>query len=40
LQYRISNSKRFQAAVDAIVDDFTAVPYTGGIGDNYYISIE
>jgi hypothetical protein len=28
---RISNSKRFQAAVDAIVDDFTAVPYTGGI---------
>jgi hypothetical protein len=29
LQYRISNSKRFQAAVDAIVDDFTAVPYTG-----------
>jgi hypothetical protein len=33
LQYRISNSKRFQAAVDAIVDDFTAVPYTGGIGE-------
>jgi hypothetical protein len=31
LQYRISNSKRFPA-VDAIVDDFTAVPYTGGIG--------
>jgi hypothetical protein len=32
LQHRISNSKRLQAAVDAIVDDFTAVPYTGGIG--------
>jgi hypothetical protein len=31
LQYRISNGV-FQAAVDAIVDDFTAVPYTGGIG--------
>jgi hypothetical protein len=32
LQYRISTVNVFQAAVDAIVDDFTAVPYTGGIG--------
>jgi hypothetical protein len=25
----------FQAAVDAIVDDFTAVPYTGGQNHQY-----
>jgi hypothetical protein len=39
LQYRNSNSKCFKAAVDAIVDDFTAVPYTGGIGGTTIIRI-
>jgi hypothetical protein len=32
LQYSTVTVNVLQAAVDAIVDDFTAVPYTGGIG--------
>jgi hypothetical protein len=32
LQYASVTVNVLQAAVDAIVDDFTAVPYTGGNG--------